>query len=59
MCVFLYQQLLDEIADFGVPVITEPSIMSSLVQIPSVMNKVANLVTKVTVSSSSVPSFIG
>lgn len=50
MC-FLKIQLLDEVADFGVPVITEPSIMSSLIQIPSVMNKVTTYITKVTVFS--------
>ena len=50
MC-FLKIQLLDEVADFGVPVITEPSIMSSLIQIPSVMNKVTTYITKVTVYS--------
>ena len=48
---FLQIQLLDEVADFGVPVITEPSIMSSLIQIPSVMNKVTTYITKVTVFS--------
>lgn len=46
-------------ADFGVPVITEPSIMSSLIQIPSVMNKVATFVTKVTVLFYSVFYSIG
>lgn len=42
-------QLLDEVSDFGIPVITEPSVMSALIQVPSVMNKVTNFVTKVAV----------
>ena len=36
-------------ADYGVPVITEPSVMSSLIQIPSLLNKVSNFVIKATV----------
>ncbi|KAK8827162.1 adaptor protein complex 3, subunit mu 1 [Blastocystis sp. ATCC 50177/Nand II] len=40
-------QLLDEVADFGVPVITEPSIMTSLIMMPTMMNKALNFVTKV------------
>ncbi|CBK24631.2 uncharacterized protein [Blastocystis hominis] len=40
-------QLLDEVSDFGIPVITEPSIMSSIIKIPTVINKVSALVTKV------------
>ena len=42
-------QLLDEVADFGVPVITEPSIMTSLIMMPTMMNKALNFVTKVAV----------
>ena len=47
--VLSHSQLLDEVADFGVPVITEPSIMSSVIQIPTMLNKVSNFVTKVAV----------
>ena len=36
-------------ADYGVPVITEPSVMSSLIQIPSILNKVSNFVIKAAV----------
>ncbi len=36
-------------SDFGVPVITEPSIMSSLIMMPTMMNKAMNFVTKVAV----------
>ena len=43
----LVYQLLDEAADFGIPVITEPSIMSSIIKLPTVMNKVSALVNKV------------
>ena len=42
-------QLLDEVADFGIPVITEPSIMTSLIMMPTMMNKAMNFVTKVAV----------
>ncbi|KAM7453931.1 hypothetical protein BLSTO_05316, partial [Blastocystis sp. subtype 1] len=41
----LVYQLLDEVADFGVPVITEPSIMTSLIMMPTMMNKALNFVT--------------
>lgn len=46
---FTHPQLLDEVSDFGIPVITEPSIMSSIIKIPTVINKVSALVTKVAV----------
>lgn len=42
-------QLLDEVADFGVPVITEPSIMSSLIAVPTTLNKMSSLMNKVVV----------
>ena len=42
-------QLLDEVADFGVPVITEPSIMSSLNAVPTTLNKMSSFMNKVVV----------
>lgn len=42
-------QLLDEVADFGVPVITEPSIMSSLIAVPTTLNKMSTFMNKVVV----------
>ena len=43
----LIYQLLDEVADFGVPVITEPSIMSSLIAVPTTLNKMSSFMNKV------------
>ena len=42
-------QLLDEVADFGVPVITEPSIMSSLIAVPTTLNMMSSFMNKVVV----------
>lgn len=36
-------------ADFGVPVITEPSIMSSLIAVPTTLNKMSTFMNKVVV----------